>query len=577
MIQSQTPTFLINKYKSILRAAIVIEAACCLVSFTDSLVSGNMLGSEALSAVGLVSPLMSVGTFIASVINSGTLLDYSFNVGKGDNDRANRIFGQGLLTAVVAGVVLLLSLLLCKNFFIQSMDCSVAMTGYVKDYYEIIIFYLALEPLTCVLDNVMVCDGGESVSATANTTEIVGNVLLSIAFARLWGIKGLAAASVLCKVIFLVIVLIWYMRKSHVRPTLYFQFSQFLRMCKNGVVKASTFAFSALMYMLLNQMYLTEFGEESFTLMAVAERFMGLSTLFLGLAMAMQPLVGMLRGEKNTWAQRRLMRTINAAMILFGLVTSLVTILFAPLLIRLFGISDSPLVEQGTLVLRLIGFSLVFMSVATMLFVYYYLLEKSVLALAASALKDLVLPIVCAFIGLKLFRSSLSLWLMIDLSQVLAVALILLIACLIYGKKRWPWLLSPDEETGMYCYDFEITEKNAVDMSKTLVEQISQTGAESSEVRVSKLAGIFAEDMLMSIKEKNPPGAKLDAELMVIRDDAGVRLILRDSGVLFDITEGDGELSSFRNYIISRTITLSEYKSYTIATGYNRNELYLSF
>ena len=64
---------------------------------------------------------------------------------------------------------------------------------------------------------------------------------------------------------------------------------------------------------------------------------------------------------------------------------------------------------------------------------------------------------------------------------------------------------------------------------------------------------------------------------MVIRDDAGVRLILRDSGVLFDITEGDSELSSFRNYIISRTITLSEYKSYTIATGYNRNELYLSF
>ena len=601
MIQSQTPTFLINKYKSILRAAIVIEAACCLVSFTDSLVSGNMLGSEALSAVGLVSPLMSVGTFIASVINSGTLLDYSFNVGKGDNDRANRIFGQGLLTAVIAGVLLLLSLLLCKNFFIQSMDCSVAMTGYVKDYYEIIIFYLALEPLTCVLDNVMVCDGGESVSATANTTEIVGNVLLSIAFARLWGIKGLAAASVLCKVIFLVIVLIWYMRKSHVRPTLYFQFSQFLRMCKNGVVKASTFAFSALMYMLLNQMYLTEFGEESFTLMAVAERFMGLSTLFLGLAMAMQPLVGMLRGEKNTWAQRRLMRTINAAMILFGLVTSLVTILFAPLLIRLFGISDSPLVEQGTLVLRLIGFSLVFMSVATMLFVYYYLLEKSVLALIVCALKDLVLPVACAFIGIKLLNSPLSLWLMIDLSQILAVALTLIIVYFIYGKKRFPWILSADEEIGMYCFDFKITEENAVDLSNTLVKLISQAGTVSSGeqtsglqlpingsagrvsadehavIRVSKLAGIFAEDMLMSVIEKNPAGAKIDGEMMVILDDAGVRLIQRDSGVLFDIMEGDSELSSFRDYIISRTVTLSENKSYMIATGYNRNEIYLSY
>jgi Na+-driven multidrug efflux pump len=100
----------------------------------------------------------------------------------------------------------------------------------------------------------MVCDGGESVSAAANTTEIVGNVLLSILFTKLWGIKGLAAASVTCKLIFLAIVLIWYLRKSHVRLILFFQFTQFVRMCKNGVVKASTFAFSALMYMILNRM-----------------------------------------------------------------------------------------------------------------------------------------------------------------------------------------------------------------------------------------------------------------------------------------------------------------------------------
>ena len=83
--------------------------------------------------------------------------------------------------------------------------------------------------------------------------------------------------------------------------------------------------------------------------------------------------------------------------------------------------------------------------------------------------------------------------------------------------------------------------------------------------------------MLMSVIEKNPAGAKIDGEMMVILDDAGVRLIQRDSGVLFDIMEGDSELSSFRDYIISRTVTLSENKSYMIATGYNRNEIYLSY
>ena len=600
MIQSKEPSFLIKKYRSILKAALVVEAASCLVSFTDSLVSGNMLGGEALSAVAIVSPVMSVGTFISCVINSGTLLDYSYNIGKGDTDRANKVFGQGVLTAVVSGTALLLILLLCKDFFLRTMGCSEAMAGYVNDYYKIIIIYLALDPLSCVLDNVMVCDGGESVSAAANTTEIIGNVLLSIAFTILWGIKGLAFASVLCKLIFFAIVLIWYIRHSHVRLTLYFETAQFLRMCKNGLVKASTFAFSALMFMILNSLYLSQFGEESFTLLAVAERFMGLSALFLGLASAMQPLVCVLRGERNTWAQRRFMRAVNAAMIQFGLVASVITIIFAPLLIRMFGITDSSMVERGTLVLRLIGISLVFVSVAAMFFSYYYLMERSLLALTVSALKDLALPVACAYIGIKLLASPLSLWLLIDLSQLLAVVITMAIVFAIYGKSRLPWLLSPDEESGMYCYDFEITEENAVDLSKTIMELVSQPGTECpaeqiSELslpadnssggtperghdlaRVGKLAGFFAEEILMSIKDNNPPGETIDAELMVIRDDDGVQLIIRDSGVLFDITESDCEMGSFRNYIISRTINLSEYKSYTITTGYNRNEVYLN-
>ena len=581
MEQSITPLFLIKKYKSILRAAVVVEAACCLVSFTDSLISGNMLGPEALSAVALVSPFMSVGTFITCVINSGTLLDYSYNVGKGDTDRSNKIFCQGVLTAAVAGTILFLTLLLCKDLFLQSIGYSDSMAGYANDYYTIIIFYLWLCPLTCVLDNVMVCDGGESVSAAANTTEIVGNVVLSILFARLWGIKGLAAASVICKLIFLAITLIWYIRHSHLRLFLFFKMAPFLRMFKNGVVKASTFAFSGLMYMILNEMYLSQFGEETFTLLAVAERFMGLSSLFLGLAGAMQPLGSMLRGENNAWGQRRLMRAVTAAMSRFGLISSLLTIILAPFLIRVFGIRDSSLVAEGTLVLRLIGLSLVFVSVSCMLYIYYYLAEHLVLCLTVSALKDLVLPVFCAFIGIRLLKSPLSLWLLFDLSQVLSVVFALLIVFLKYGRKNWPWLLSPAEEIGMFCYDFEITEENAVEMSKTMMQLISETALisepEHARRRVMELAGLFTEDLLMAVKEKNPDEKTLDAEVMVILDDDGIRLILRDSGTLFDITEDDSKVSAFRDYIISRVVTLSEYKTYTIATGYNRNEIFIGY
>ena len=65
------PVFIIKKYYSILTAAIVVEAVAYLVSLTDTVIAGHMLGNEAMAAIGLVSPLLSISTFLSSIIYSG--------------------------------------------------------------------------------------------------------------------------------------------------------------------------------------------------------------------------------------------------------------------------------------------------------------------------------------------------------------------------------------------------------------------------------------------------------------------------------------------------------------------------
>lgn len=50
-MQETKPRFIIKKYHSILRAAIIVEAVGFIVSLTDSIIAGNFIGDEAFAAI----------------------------------------------------------------------------------------------------------------------------------------------------------------------------------------------------------------------------------------------------------------------------------------------------------------------------------------------------------------------------------------------------------------------------------------------------------------------------------------------------------------------------------------------
>lgn len=71
------PRFLVRKYRSILLAAIVEEMVVYIVSLTDTIVAGNLIGEEALEVVGLASPFLTIALFLAAIVNGGTVRNYS--------------------------------------------------------------------------------------------------------------------------------------------------------------------------------------------------------------------------------------------------------------------------------------------------------------------------------------------------------------------------------------------------------------------------------------------------------------------------------------------------------------------
>ena len=223
----------------------------------------------------------------------------------------------------------------------------------------------------------------------------------------------------------------------------------------------------------------------------------------IGLSMAAQPLIGTLNGEKNTKALRFLMRTVCIDMLAAGSILTILTMAFAPLLVRAFGIHTEPLLSEGTTALRIVGATLVLHAI-----------------------------------------------------QVL-----------------FPLLLPADQDHRIFIYDFDVSPETCADMSRTADEAL-RSCPYSRKTRM--LAGIFIEDMLMLFFDKNGEKGGLHAECTIIAEPGGVRLILRDSGAVFDATDEDAFPDSFRQYVVANLMSVQENKAYLTTTGYNRNELFFA-
>lgn len=578
MYMEQTkPIFLIQKYRSILGAAIVVEAVTYIISLTDTLIAGNMVSNEAMAAVGLVAPLISAVAFVTSVINTGTLLSYSRSVGNFEKERANGFFSQGVLLSLSAGALIALCMFLARESFIGWLGISSGMAQDVRDYYNVILFWILLGPLTCLLDNCVVADGGEKLSAVVNVIQIVANVALSVVFSLRWGVGGIALASGLSQLLSLLLIGIWFFRPQHtLRFVWHWDFSDCKAILQSGVVKASVYALSSFAAIFLNAFAVARFGEESMVALTVAEKMMASSVLFLALTMTVQPIIGTLLGERNFKAIRLLMHVALKDMVVMGIGLSVLTAVFAPFFANAFGVENGEAVySQCVEAVRLVGATLFGQAALSLFFGYYILIGKGKLAFFICVCKEIVCPLGMVFLAVSLTGAPAGLWIGLSLASVVSVLLCALVVVARYGKENVPFLITKESESNTYIYDYPANEENAVALSKEAGSVLEANGY-SKDLQI--LTGMIFEDAMMLIKEKNPDVAGLiQMECTIILKPEKVRLILRDSGQIFDLASEDAALQSYRQVVFMVCyVSHIQHSNQLATTGYNRHLILLS-
>ena len=183
--------------------------------------------------------------------------------------------------------------------------------------------------------------------------------------------------------------------------------------------------------------------------------------------------------------------------------------------------------------------------------------ERSFLAGAVTFLCYLIMPVSCIAVG-SLFGID-GVWLGMGAGPFAGLLVASAIIVPTAGFRMFPLLLPRDRDEKVTVFNLRLTDDEIVEASRKVGEVPG----------VPMRAALMTEEVFMAVKDRNK-GRTVLGEVTLDMND-GVKLILRDDGEIFDITDADQQISSLRTFLVASIMERQSGRLNLVTTGFNRN------
>ena len=569
-------TFLSRKFFSLLLSSTIGQLVITVLTLSDSVIAGVMLGEDAVAAICLVAPAYSLSAFGGCLIALGVPIIYNRAMGEFDKEKADRCFSFGLLTSLAMGLILYTVFMLFGDAYLRFYEPSTVVFNAARDYFFWYKYTFLLLPLYTLMYEMVLADGDETLSMVSGIVQILGNIVCSIVLAKFIGIEGIGLGSLVGTSAALIVSFAHLLRKGNsLKLGFYFSFQWVVDVLKYSVIDAGAYLFLACYIAAMNRFITFAFGPEMLVLGAVILFMKEVQVLFDGVGEAFTPLMNIYLGEESYDAVKKCYRLSLKTAVVEGLVLMLLMILISPFIVKLYDISDPVACSYAVGGVRIEALGLVFLSLLYLLSSYYLLIDKIKLGFMMSALRDvLVAAPVCIILGY--FFGIYGMFAGVAIGPAVAYVITVLYIRLRYGKDNYPLLLA-DKLKGFKhkFYEFKLDPKSIVETQQQVEKYLCENGIDRKIVSKVKL---LIEDLYMLIYEKNGVDKEVYAECTVIIREAGVQIITKDDGVLFDLSSDDVIAGSIIEFMVSGYMEkLKDNKKYLTTMSYNRNTFRINY
>lgn len=412
--------------------AIIAMAASSVYNIIDGIFIGQGVGSEAIIALALTMPVMSLtGAFGAMVGVGGSTL-MSVRLGQRDYEAAKKILGNVLIMNVAMGLSLGLILQLALSPILRFFGASDATIGPAYDFMTIILAGNVVTHLYLGL-NALLRSTNRPQKAMQST---FGTVVLNCLFAPLfifvfdWGIRGAAAATVLAQLI----MLVWQVRLFSRKGDLIHIQRAYLRFDAKIVGQSLAIGLSpflinlcACLVTVLMTRSLSEYGGDyAVGSFGIANRLLMFICMFvIGLNQGMQPIAGYNFGARKF---DRVIGVLRGAL-LFGVgITTLgfVVAMFAAEPFCALFAKDSPeLIEQSAHAMRLLSMFFPLVGLCIVATAFFQSIGKPAISIFLSLTRQLIFIVPALLLLPRFFADSPveGVWWAYPVSDVLAFVL----------------------------------------------------------------------------------------------------------------------------------------------------------
>ena len=557
-----------RKFGSMFLSGTFTKAVMYIMLLCDSIIAGYFIGETGVAAINAITPVTGIVTFFGDLVSTGVGIVFTREIGAMRKQRADEIYGQGLIISISIGLISALTI-----FFIQDIYFSVNnITGDILDkalqYYRLAPINAFLTIVIFYLEQMVYSDGDELCNNICYAFQIGGNIVCSIILAKCYGMVGIILGSVIGNSLGIAACCWHYFRKGN---TLHFvwhlSIKDFLLTSRYSIVDSSVYLCWALMDYVMIGFVSNNYGESGLITLAVVVSLIEFGVVMDGVGMAMQPLIGTYYGEKNHVLIKRVMKSGIKAALIEGIAATALIWIFAKQFCGLFGITGGDALEPSITAIRIVSLGFMFCSAVSLTTSYYMLIDRIRMATCFACLQNGLLYILIPIVG-SLVLGFNGLWAGFVLAPVLTLITAFTFVYFKYGKSNFPFLLK-DIESEIIVLDDVLTSETAAKLSRQVSDILIKHQYSKDTITH---AALFIEEMGLTILDKNRDKKKdILVELSLFFEKDSLVIIERDSGILFDITDPDQKIEGLSAFVLSGLMEAHKEKAYLTTTGYNRN------
>lgn len=569
MLKRRQSTLMSKKYYSMLLGGTLTMMMSSLMVMSDSLIAGGVIGADAVAGVTLVTPLHSFAVFVGTLFSLGIPILYSKEMGRFRKKEADRIFGFGVLMTITVGIIMFIAISFLGDIFLQSSSPHKEVLAYAKEYLFWMRLTFLVMPFQMLLSEIVNGDGDEFISTIANVIQGLGNITLSIVLSRFIGMRGIGFASFIFYIISLLILLIHFGRKRNsLRWNLYFSFGLLKKVLRYGIIDASSFLYISILTATFNGFISNQFGSKYLILASVITLCREGQFMFDGIGEAVCPIFGVYVGEKNHKGLRTSYALARRTAVVEGLIVTVGLIIIAPFAPGFLHVTDPEMARWIIIGIRLTAIGSTFTSLLYLITSYYLTIDQITIGVIACAMRDVVFSVLLGATLGKIFGVA-GMFVGLGVAPAVAFGIFMLAIRLRYGKDDCPLLLSKvPGHKNLTNFEVSIEPKKIIRLQQEVGSLLEDNKVDALTINRVKL---LIEELYMLIWEKNKEKSVL-GEMTIYIDPDQIRIISKDNGVLFDISEEDVDVTSITSYLVSAYMEkLGENRQYLTTMSFNRS------